>query len=74
VLTTINASAYDVPMKLKQWRKRKRLSQVDLAKALGVSRFSVIKWESGDAPRLDVARKIVDLSAGDVAFGDLVRE
>ncbi len=37
------------PAKLRAYRKRKRLTQAQLAKWLGVSQAAVAKWENGQA-------------------------
>ena len=43
------------PERLRLYRKRKRLTQAQLAKYLGVSQAAVAKWESGQAEP-DLAR------------------
>ena len=45
----------EIGEKIKELRKRNNLSQDSFAEAIGVSRQSVIKWESGKAtPKSDV--------------------
>ena len=47
---------------LVQLRKMKRLTQEDIADALGVSRQAVAKWEAGDTvPDLDKCKVLADL-------------
>lgn len=47
---------------LVQLRKLKRMTQEDIAGALGVSRQSVAKWEAGDSvPDLDKCKALADL-------------
>ena len=43
------------PERLRMYRKRKRLTQLQLAQFLGVSQAAVAKWESGQAEP-DMAR------------------
>ena len=53
-------------------RTRMGLTQEELARRAGVSRQTVVKWESGDAiPDLDNARRlsaIFDVSIDDLVF------
>ena len=45
-----------------QLRKLKRMTQEDIAEAVGVSRQAVAKWETGETlPDLDKCRKLADL-------------
>ena len=45
-----------------QLRKLKRMTQEDIAEAVGVSRQAVAKWEAGETlPDLDKCRKLADL-------------
>lgn len=54
-------------------RTRRELSQEDLAAALGVSRQSVSKWETGQSvPDLDKIIRMADLFG--VSVDELVRE
>ena len=47
---------------LTQLRKLKRMTQEDIAEAVGVSRQAVAKWETGETlPDLDKCRKLADL-------------
>ena len=47
---------------LVQLRKMKRLTQEDIADALGVSRQAVAKWEAGDTvPDLDKCKALADI-------------
>ena len=47
---------------LTQLRKLKRMTQEDIAEAVGVSRQAVAKWEAGETlPDLDKCRKLADL-------------
>lgn len=41
------------------WRKYRRMSQRDLAKAVGVTQGAVAQWEGEGAPSLDNLGKIV---------------
>ena len=52
-------------------RGNREMSQADLAKAVGVSKDSIVNWEQGrNTPRLDVACKLAD--ALECAITDLV--
>lgn len=59
-------------------RTRKGLTQEELARRAGVSRQTVVKWESGNAiPDLDNARRLsalFDVSIDDLVFHDEERE
>jgi predicted transcriptional regulator len=60
-------------MTLLDYFKRSRLSQAELARQLGVTRFAVNHYLAGKrAPRPDVADKIVALSKGKVTHRDLM--
>lgn len=59
-------------MKLKDWRKKKRLSQSEVADLLGVTDRAVCAWERGDWPPTPPhARKIIEVTGGEVGYEDL---
>ncbi len=43
------------------WRKHRRMSQRELAKAVGVTQGAVAQWEGEGTPSLDNLGKIVDV-------------
>jgi transcriptional regulator with XRE-family HTH domain len=48
--------------KITKLRKEKKLSQIDIAKAVGVSRDAISKYERGDiVPSVENAKKIADI-------------
>ncbi len=50
------------PARLRAYRKRKRLTQLQLAQWLGVSQAAVAKWEAGQAePDIDRLNRLADL-------------
>lgn len=49
-------------IKIKEYRERKFLTQEELAKLLGVSKMSVIRWETGKfEPTMQMKKKIYQL-------------
>lgn len=53
---------------LREWRKKERVSQSDLAKALDIGAFmTVSRWERGvNRPRRDMASKLEYITQGKV--------
>lgn len=44
---------------IKEWRKKRKITQVELAEYMGVSQAMISKWERGDTyPRLDDVEKM----------------
>lgn len=66
-------------MTLREWRHKHKLSQIDLAKTLGVYQSTVSKWESyeeghgQDRPSLDQAVALERLTLGKVKASSWVR-
>ena len=55
--------------KLQEARTAKKLSQADLAKAIGATRRAVQFWEAGDrTPRLGNLVQIADVTGRDLAW------
>lgn len=49
-------------MKIKEYRKASKLTQVQVAEALGVKQTTVCSWEREDAmPRAELLPKLADL-------------
>jgi transcriptional regulator with XRE-family HTH domain len=51
------------PEQLRNWRKKRRLTQIQLAEQLGVYRGTIIRWEAGQQaipPFLELALKQLD--------------
>lgn len=48
--------------KIKEYRERKFLTQIELAKLLGVGKTTVIRWETGQfEPTIKIKKKLYDL-------------
>jgi transcriptional regulator with XRE-family HTH domain len=59
-------------MKLRAYLERKSLSQSDFAVLLDVRREAVARWLSGERhPRLNMARRIEEITKGWVKVADL---
>ena len=55
-------------MSLASARKKAKISQSDVAKALGISRQAVFLWELGEThPRFEMLQKVADLYGCTVA-------
>lgn len=51
----------DIGVKISELRKQKALSQIDFAKAVGVSREMIGRYERGEVmPSIEVAKKMAD--------------
>ena len=49
--------------RLKELRKEKRLTQEELAREIGISKITVLRWENGERQiKLDKAQKLADFS------------
>jgi transcriptional regulator with XRE-family HTH domain len=59
-------------MKLKDYLKKKRVSQVEYAFRMGVNPITVWRWCSGLPPSISHARWIVQDTKGKVTFDDLM--
>lgn len=60
--------AIPAPGELRALRLRTDLSQTDVAEHLGVSRQTIVAWESGDvSPSLDSARQMLGLYRATIA-------
>lgn len=59
-------------MDMKTLRKRKKMSQADLAAAVGVKQSTVAMWECGrNTPRVSMLSRIAHVL--DITVGDLVQ-
>lgn len=59
-------------MKLKAWRKSRKLNMVEAVKVLGISQSSISRIERGRQwPDKDTVQKIVDRTDGQVTPDDL---
>jgi putative transcriptional regulator len=62
----------DFESKLMRLRSLRNMSQADLAEALGVSRTTVMRWETGRAePNLTIRQVRALLKALDITFDEL---
>lgn len=60
-------------MKLRDWRKKHGLTQQALAEALGLTNSAITKYEKGaQRPRLELAKRIEDLTRGEVTAASLL--
>ena len=50
-----------------QYRIAKELSQEQLGELVGVQRAAVSKWEAGEKPSIQAAKKLEEISGGVVA-------
>ena len=58
-------------MKLKDYLAKKRISQADFAKKLGIKQQSISRYLQGLPPKRIIAYKIVNLTGGEVRLMDL---
>ena len=62
-----------ISMNIKYFRKRKAMTQEQLAEALHVSRQTIAKWENGEvSPNIEDCQKMQELF--DVSLDDFVRD
>ena len=62
-------------MKLLAFRKSKNMTQVELAKELGVNQSNITDWENGvKIPRVEFMQKIVTYTNGEVQPNDFYYE
>lgn len=62
-------------MKLLAFRKSKNMTQVELAKELGVNQSNITDWENGvKIPRVEFMQKIVAYTNGEVQPNDFYYE
>ena len=53
---------FDYAKKIREYRERKFISQLELAKILGVSNVTVCRWETGRyEPDMETKKKLVAL-------------
>lgn len=54
--------------RLKELRKEKRLTQEELAREIGISKITVLRWENGERQiKLDKAQKLADFFGVSIA-------
>ena len=61
---------------LREWRKREKLTQIDLAARIGVRNEAVCRWEAGDdvPGTAQTLQRIVELTSGWVPLSSWCRE
>ena len=59
--------------KFRNWRKKKELSQVEVARKLGVTQQAIANWEIGIRhPDKRLWRRIVEITEGEITIDDLL--
>jgi len=59
--------------KLRQWRERKKLSQIEIAKRLGVTQQAIANWETGIRhPHKRLWREIIKMTEGEITIEDFL--
>ena len=55
--------------RLKELRKAKKLTQEELAREIGISKITVLRWENGERQiKLDKAQKLADFFGVSVGY------
>jgi len=61
-------------MTLREWREKKGLTMVELARMLGVDKSAVSRWESGERfPSRRSLKKIAEVTGGEVTANDFLK-
>jgi transcriptional regulator with XRE-family HTH domain len=61
-------------MTLREWREKKGLTMVELARMLGVDKSAVSRWESGERfPSRRFLKKIAEVTGGEVTANDFLK-
>jgi transcriptional regulator with XRE-family HTH domain len=61
-------------MTLREWRRKAKMSQIELAAKIGVHQVTVSRWETGvERPAFDTAAALEKMTGGKVKMGSWVR-
>jgi len=61
--------------KFRNWRRKKELSQIEVAKKLGVTQQAVANWETGIRhPDKKHWKKLIELTDGEITLEDFLTE